>query len=307
LKANQQAREQERQAAAEKQYNDAREIRRKEEEADTAKKVEAAAAKAVAAAAKAAAAKPPKLAKAPNGVPSIMSWKQRDDGTYTLSRIQSVELAHRQDFAFFILFLTCCVLCIIISPQGGVSGTIFGSLNADDGDYIETSSIAEGIIENGYVVQTASGSRYFLSSDKAANTNNVFDTLKSMANARPRGTITISKDKLIKEKKTDKRVEEALEILDKGSPRSTFSLLDLGLGFRETDLVSFFGGGNKAPEGVPKLSKWSTNEDGTITGIITGSPSMDDGEYITTSPIASGEKKRGITITTQSGSKYFLG
>jgi hypothetical protein len=102
LKANQQAREQERQAAAEKQYNDAREIRRKEEEADTAKKVEAAAAKAVAAAAKAAAAKPPKLAKAPNGVPSIMSWKQRDDGTYTLSRIQSVELAHRQDFAFFI-------------------------------------------------------------------------------------------------------------------------------------------------------------------------------------------------------------
>jgi hypothetical protein len=154
-------------------------------------------------------------------------------------------------------------------------------------------------------VQTATGSRYFLSPDKEVKSNNMFDAFKSMTMARTGGTITISKDKVEQEKKTE-RVEKALEMLEKGNPRSTFSLLDLGLGFGGADLGSFFGG-LKAPDGVPTLLKWSTNKDGTITGVISGSPSMDDGEYITTSPIASGEKKRGKTVTTQSGSKYFLG
>ena len=197
---------------------------------------------------------------------------------------------------------------LLFSTQGGISGQIFGSLDADDGDYVETSPIAEGVAENGYVVQTVSGSRYFLSLDKAAKTNNVFDAFKSMATVRPGGTITIPKDKVKAEKKTDEQTEKALEILAKGSPRSTFSLSELGLGFGEVDFGSFFGGGgNKAPKGVPTLLKWSKEKDGTITGIITGSPSIDDGEYITTSPIASGEKKRGTTVTTLSGSKYFLG
>lgn len=199
------------------------------------------------------------------------------------------------------------MLRIISCPQGGISGQIYGSLNANDGDYIETSPIAEGITENGYVVQTVSGSRYFLSPDKEVKTNYVFDAFnKYITMPRPGGTITIPKEK-VKEKKTDEQVEKALDILAEGSPRSTFSLLDLGLGFGKADLGSFFGGGKKAPKGVPKLSRWKTNKDGTITGIITGSPYIDDGEYITTSPIAGGEKKRGKTVTTQSGSKYFLG
>lgn len=78
--------------------NETRETRRKEEEA------EAAAAKEVLLNGKTeqkADSKPPKLTKAPNGVPSIMSWKQRDDGMCTCSRIQSTELADRQVFACF--------------------------------------------------------------------------------------------------------------------------------------------------------------------------------------------------------------
>jgi hypothetical protein len=82
LKAQEQARQQEREAIREAAKNEAR-------EAERAKKAEAAAAKAAAAkevrngkTEQNAYSKPPKLAKAPNGVPSIMSWKQRDDGTY---------------------------------------------------------------------------------------------------------------------------------------------------------------------------------------------------------------------------------
>jgi archaellum component FlaD/FlaE len=76
LKAQEQARQQEREAIREAAKNEAR-------EAEKTKKAEAAATKAAAAkGVQNAYAKPPKLAKAPNGVPSIMSWKQRDDGTY---------------------------------------------------------------------------------------------------------------------------------------------------------------------------------------------------------------------------------
>lgn len=125
MKAKEQAAiEQERKAAAEQSYqdaireaaDDAREIRRKEEEAEKVKKAEAAAARAAAARKevsvgkmeqKADSSKPPKLAKAPNRVPSIVSWKQRDDGTYILSRIQSADLAHRLVFAFFNVNFSC--------------------------------------------------------------------------------------------------------------------------------------------------------------------------------------------------------
>jgi hypothetical protein len=61
-----------------------------------------------------------------------------------------------------------------------------------------------------------------------------------------------------------------------------------------------------APPGVPTLSRWRSNGDGSITGFITGSKSFRDGERVTTSPIARGRIDSGEVVTTGSGSRYFL-
>jgi len=61
-----------------------------------------------------------------------------------------------------------------------------------------------------------------------------------------------------------------------------------------------------APKGIPSLSKWKKNRDGSITGLISGSPVFEDGEEIATSSIAEGEITAGSVVQTKSGSKYFL-
>jgi len=62
----------------------------------------------------------------------------------------------------------------------------------------------------------------------------------------------------------------------------------------------------KAPKGVPTFKRWKKNRDDSITGFITGSPSFEEGEKVTTSPIGKGEVKSGNVVQTTSGSKYFL-
>lgn len=62
----------------------------------------------------------------------------------------------------------------------------------------------------------------------------------------------------------------------------------------------------KAPRGVPTVSKWRKNRDGSITGFITGSATFDENEKITTSAIVKGDFSKGSVVQTQSGSKYFL-
>ncbi|KAL7580387.1 hypothetical protein ACA910_004412 [Epithemia clementina (nom. ined.)] len=61
-----------------------------------------------------------------------------------------------------------------------------------------------------------------------------------------------------------------------------------------------------APRGVPTLKRWRKTANGAITGIISGSSSFDDGDRITTSPIASGTIASGEVVRTGSGSRYFL-
>lgn len=61
----------------------------------------------------------------------------------------------------------------------------------------------------------------------------------------------------------------------------------------------------KAPRGVPTLSKWYQNNDGSVTGLIAGSKDFTDGESITTSPLST-EPKSETVVVTGSGSKYFL-
>ena len=62
-----------------------------------------------------------------------------------------------------------------------------------------------------------------------------------------------------------------------------------------------------APNGVPTITNWRLNGDGSISGKISGSPNFRDGEAVTTSPIAKGRIERGAVVTTGSGSRYFLG
>lgn len=60
------------------------------------------------------------------------------------------------------------------------------------------------------------------------------------------------------------------------------------------------------PRGVPSINKWTLNDDNTISGFISGSPSFIDGSPITTSAI-SGNAVSGSVVQTKSRSKYFLG
>jgi hypothetical protein len=150
-------------------------------------------------------------------------------------------------------------------------------------------------------VETRSGSRYFLSPDKAEKEANTIAAFKDLAAAQRGGTITITKEE------KERRAKEAMKKLEKATPRSTFSLMDF-FG-QKTPKTPFQApaNGKKAPSGVPTLSTWSANDDGTITGVISGSQYMEDGDLVTTSPIAVGNMKRSETVTTVSGSAYFLG
>jgi hypothetical protein len=58
-----------------------------------------------------------------------------------------------------------------------------------------------------------------------------------------------------------------------------------------------------ARNGVPTLSKWRQNGDGSISGTISGSPAFREGEFITTSPV-SGNAVGGTYVNTTSGSRY---
>jgi hypothetical protein len=144
-------------------------------------------------------------------------------------------------------------------------------------------------------VETSSGSRYFLSPDKSEKEANTIAAFKDLAAAGRGGTITITKEE------KERRAKEAMKKLEKATPRSTFSLFDLFAPKKPFQAPA------NGPSGVPTLSRWSANDDGTITGTISGSANMEDGDLVTTSPIAKGKMNRLETVTTVSGSAYFLG
>jgi hypothetical protein len=152
------------------------------------------------------------LAKAPKGVPTISNWEKNSDGS--------------------------------------VTGFIKGSFSFGEGDAVTTSPI-RGRVEGGTVVETASGSRYFLQPMDVASASNGRTVAKPAKAAKP-------------------------------TPPK------------------------KAPRGVPSLVNWKKNRDGSVTGFITGSDNFEEGERITTSPIASGDIGSGEVVQTGSGSKYFL-
>lgn len=106
------------------------------------------------------------------------------------------------------------------------------------------------------------------------------------------------------------RQKAALEAISNAVSRATVSLFGLARGSTSSDddLPPAKPGKStmKAPIGVPGVSRWRQNSDGSITGIVRGSRNFADGDKITTSPIATGKIEPGQVVKTGSGSKYFL-
>ena len=192
--------------------------------------------------------------------------------------------------------------------DGSIAGQVYNSkTGAANGDFIVTSPIVnQGDVTEGGIVETASGSRYYLSGPSSEQPKEETQRLASSSPAPASPTITIPK--LFSSTPTNPTTPAA-------TPRKTFSLSDLGFGF--------FGRGNlskklydmeqRAPEGVPTLLDWTINpQDQTLTGTVAGSSTMTDGSRITTSPIlmavtADGGVQQYQVVETTSGSKYFLG
>lgn len=67
---------------------------------------------------------------------------------------------------------------------------------------------------------------------------------------------------------------------------------------------------NKNSNKVPTIDQWKVSpKDGTLTGIVTGHPVLEDGDEITTSPLTNpyfAEVGEGTIVTTVSGTKYKL-
>lgn len=190
---------------------------------------------------------------------------------------------------------------------GGVSGRIYGSRIFSDGDFVETSPITQGALGDGSVVSTSSGSRYFLSAETATRQANIAAAIKDMTGAKPGSTITLTRERKQRE------AEAAIDAVKNAKPRATFSLFGLGFGAVDKDLPKQTAPRpsrpippKQAPRGVPTMSRWKKNLDGSVTGIISGSKTFTDGERVTTSQIAKGIFAKGEVITTGSGSRYFL-
>ena len=182
--------------------------------------------------------------------------------------------------------------------EGGVAGIVHGSPTANDGDYIKTSPIDSGKCEQGSVVTTQSGSHYFLGSTEAEGATEPPEELEGLTDVRPRATITLPK---LRKKKEPTHLQQGTESPPAQKPRPTFSLFDVfGMVSRRRR--------NKHvhPNAVPTLTRWSTNSDGTITGIVSGSSQMKDGDIVTTSVIVSGDAKQNEKVTTVTGSTYYL-
>jgi len=213
-----------------------------------------------------------KVPKAPDGVPIVKGWEFREGG--------------------------------------GIIGLIYDSPDADDGDCIETSPIVDGEVEDYSVVSTRSGSRYFLSGDPPEIALDILLTSRDDLTTERRplgGTVTLTKE--------GREAEDEDE--EEGTSRSTFSLLALFDGKRNTE-SSY--SRDSAPQplpppspdkvppiGTPTLTGCVFNDDRTISGYIFGSPKIDDGYLITTSPVVDGEGRQFETVTTATGSVYFLG
>uniref|UniRef100_A0A7S2NW89 Uncharacterized protein n=1 Tax=Leptocylindrus danicus TaxID=163516 RepID=A0A7S2NW89_9STRA len=234
----------------------------------------------------------PKTKMAPRGVPTISKWRKNRDGS--------------------------------------ISGFISGSPAFDDGDAITTSPIASGEVVGGNIVQTGSGSRYYLDAATAASGSSLgagfslfgrneesltTDTTKSPDKGTRKQAEEAKAQRLVEIEKKKKDLAEqaarktkAEQTVRAARPGGTISLFGFGQGDDNANKSKVRPPSKvrPAPRGVPTISKWRQNRDESISGFISGSPAFDDGEAITTSPIVKGELLKGNVVQTGSGSRYYL-
>jgi hypothetical protein len=146
-----------------------------------------------------------------------------------------------------------------------------------------------------------------LSSELAVKKANIMAAIKDLQGAKPGSTITLTKERKQRE------AQAAASAVKNAKPRATFSLFGLGFGAADEDLPApekappqKNAQTRTAPRGVPTMSRWKKNLDGSITGMISGSRAFKDGDRVTTSSIAKGKIANNEIVTTGSGSKYFL-
>uniref|UniRef100_A0A7S2LAW3 Uncharacterized protein n=1 Tax=Leptocylindrus danicus TaxID=163516 RepID=A0A7S2LAW3_9STRA len=188
----------------------------------------------------------PKARPAPRGVPTILKWRENRDGS--------------------------------------ISGFISGSPAFDDGDAITTSPIAKGEIVGGNVVQTGSGSRYYLDASSSASGSSSGGGFSLFGRGKENSSPSV-------------KVVPAKKAVPVQKPSRSISLKAAPPKAKVT---------KRAPPGVPSMVNWRKNRDGSVTGFISGSPAFEEGERITTSPIANGDISAGEVVQTGSGSRYFL-
>ncbi|GAX22994.1 hypothetical protein FisN_15Hh109 [Fistulifera solaris] len=134
--------------------------------------------------------------------------------------------------------------------------------------------------------------------------------------SQPSRSVQVDQQRRDAEKDKKEREEAALATLAKAASRATINLLGLKNLDNEQSLPKQKGlpakppkrppSASKAPAGVPTLSRWRENADGSVTGNVSGSRNFTDGEKITTSKIARGNFASGEIVVTGSGSKYYL-
>lgn len=112
-----------------------------------------------------------------------------------------------------------------------------------------------------------------------------------------------AKQAAIEEKKRAAQKQQKKQQAEKAvssAPRGvTISLFGFGQKNDDTDSSS---ASAAVPGGVPTISRWRQERDGSITGIISGSGAFKNGDPITTSPIR-GKAVGGTVVTTKSGSR----
>ena len=193
----------------------------------------------------------------------------------------------------------CLLSMVVFLGVGGIGGVLYGSTTANDGDFVQTSPIESGKCEGGNIVTTHSGSKYLLGAKNPSPDTKAAEDIQIPREAKRRATITLPK--LGKKKDSSKPPQHGVK-RSTSKPRPTFSLFDMfGMGSRRRKKA-----GSTTCDTVPTLTRWSANADGTITGVVSGSPHLKDGDIVITSKISSGEPAAKTKASTETGSTDYL-
>ena len=204
--------------------------------------------------------------------------------------------------------------------DGSITAYIFNSSSFEDGKMITTSPVNTKI-SPGTIVETSSGSKYFLDPGKDIILKEYQGKNKKNLQAKPKRGAAIPE--IVKKSPTIPGPSTETPFRGPKS-RATFSLFGLGEGQKtsqkqtEPSLRPATKQPNRfnrksanvptdVPPGTPKVIDWKQNFDGSISGFVVGSNNFVEGERIVTSPLQKGEVVESESIvTTVSGSQYYL-